>query len=67
MPKYQFTYLDKFKKDYKTSKKKNINLDHDFAQFIENFNPNDGVLVSATNGAKKIRFSKNNSGEKWEL
>jgi len=41
MPKYQFTFLDKFKKDYKHLKKKNVNLDNDFSQFLKSFNPND--------------------------
>jgi len=63
MPEYQFTFLDKFKKDYKLSKKKNVHLDNDFSQFLENFNADEGVLVSATNGAKKVRFSKANSGK----
>jgi len=63
MLKYQFTFLDKFKKDYKSAKKKNIALDDDFKNFVEEFDHLKGDTVSSTNGAKKIRFAKANEGK----
>ncbi|MEA2027357.1 MAG: type II toxin-antitoxin system RelE/ParE family toxin [Campylobacterota bacterium] len=63
MLKYQFTFLNKFKKDYKSAKKKNRALDDEFEIFLEDFEPSEGVLVSGTNGASKIRLARNDQGK----
>ncbi len=63
MIKYQFTFIDSFKKDYKELKKKNHNLDKDFEDFINDFNPLKGDIVIGTKGAKKIRMSGKNRGK----
>ena len=65
MTKYEFAFLDKFKRDYKEAKKKNEKLDDEFADFINSFEHTKGDVVAGTNGAQKIRmagFGKGKSG-----
>jgi mRNA-degrading endonuclease RelE of RelBE toxin-antitoxin system len=63
MPKYNFTFLPKFQKDYKEAKKKNYQLDDDFSELLQNFDHTKGDTVSHTNGAQKIRMSRANMGK----
>lgn len=60
---YAFTFLDKFKKDYKDAKKKNPALDTDFEEFLKAFDPARGDTVSGTSGAQKIRMPRANKGK----
>ena len=63
MLKYQFAFLDKFKKDYKGAKKKNPEIDDEFSGFLEAFNHLEGVRVSGTGGAQKIRLARKHQGK----
>lgn len=60
---YAFTFLDKFKKDYKDAKKKNPTLDTEFEEFLKAFDPARGDTVSGTSGAQKIRMPRANKGK----
>ncbi|NWF66648.1 MAG: hypothetical protein HXX81_04175 [Campylobacterales bacterium] len=63
MSKYQFTFIDSFKKEYKELKKRNIDLDNDFENFINEFDHLKGDVVIGTKGAKKIRMRGKNRGK----
>jgi mRNA-degrading endonuclease RelE of RelBE toxin-antitoxin system len=63
MNKYQFTFIESFKRDYKELQKSNFNLDKDFKNFIGEFEPQKGDTVVGTKGAKKIRMKGKNRGK----
>ena len=63
MSKYRFSFLDKFKKDYKDAKKKNPKLDEEFEDFLEVFEHTAGDFVVGASGAQKIRLARGACGK----